>query len=320
MRWKVWIAFLALFAAGCLLADWLAMSRIQQVPSSDIVRIQHLYQTNEGEIPMFGTSKIGSFCSPADMGLNAYNYGMTYASYEMTDVFLQIELAKHKNTPIIVELQHTDTGSLGDQSMFIPFVSDPRIRRLLTRFHALDWRYFVPGIRFFGYYDWILKNYLEARLGVSKTYQGYTEPVQLPPFDPAALHEAVEERLKISTGYFPNEDQNRRLIAHITQHPGRLFFLVVAPYHPSYYEHFQNEDKFEEYKAQLAGYTNVVVLDWGRMKYPADAFNDTLHLRQMYARDYSRKLGDKIREVLHQRNEQFPPEKAPSPTSAGRGT
>jgi hypothetical protein len=301
MSWKAWTIACVFFAASGLLADKIFTRDILFRSSySDCGRIQHLYQENEDEIPIFGSSKVHGFCSPADMGLNAFNYGMDSASYEVTDVFLQIELTKPKTTPIIIELQHEDTGSLGDQSKFIPFVSDPRFQHLLKRFGAMKWRYFIPGIRYFGYYDWFFKDYLNERMGVLKVDKGFIELVHQPPFDRAKLDRLVRERLQLTTGYFPNEDQNHRLIGHIIKNPQRLFFLIVSPYHPSYYAHFQNEEKFHEFEAQLAALPNVVVIDWSRMPYPDESFLDTLHMRREADADFSRKLGDKIRQVLRE--------------------
>jgi hypothetical protein len=312
MRWKAWITVFAVLASSCLFADWVCTHVLLQSPLSDTVRIKHLYQENDGEIPIFGTSKVLGFCCPTDMGLNVYNYGMDGASYEETDVFLQIELAKPKTTPIIVELQHADSGILGEKSEFIPFVFDPRFRQLLKRFNALEWRYFVPGIRYFGYYDWIFKQYLSDRAQVSTIDRGFCEPVHPPPFDRERLDLLVRERLQMPTGFFPNEDQSRRLIAHIAEHPQRLFILVVTPYHPSYYEHFQNELQFKEYEARLEAFNNVVVIDWGRMHYPDEFFTDTVHMRLEGSKDFSKKLGDKIRQVLHDRNDPLLSAKPPA--------
>ena len=295
---------LAVFVGSCLLADRIFTYKvILRSPFSESGRIQHLYLEHGDEIPIFGTSKAHGY-SPLDMGFDAFNYYKDNASYEVADVLLQIELAKPKTTPIIIELQYGDTHSLGDQSVFIPFVSDPRIRQLLSRFHAMEWRYYLPGIRYSGYYDLYFKDYINEHLHVTKVYNGFSELVHPPPFDRAKFDEYVRERLQTTTGYFPDEDQNRRLIAHITEHPQRLFFLVISPYHPSYYAHFQNEDKLKAYEKKLAAFPNVVVIDWGRMPYPDEYFLDTVHLRREAAADFSRKLGDRIRQILREREEQ----------------
>ena len=149
---------LVIFVGACILAD-LTVTYGLRTPLSDIDRINHLYHENGDEIPIFGASKAHGHYNPRLMGLNAFNYGIDGASYEVTDVFLQIELAKPKTSPVIIELQHRDTGQLSDPAKFIPFVRDPRIRQLLDRFHAMDWKYYIPGLRYFGHYDYLFKDF-----------------------------------------------------------------------------------------------------------------------------------------------------------------
>jgi hypothetical protein len=302
---------LLVFVGSCLLADWAFTRGIILRPSSDSGRIQHLFLENSNEMPVFGSSKVLGL----DLGLNAYNYGMEAASFEVTEVFLQIELAKPKTTPLIVELQFQDTGILGNEGRFIPFASETRFRQLLRRFHSLEWRYFVPGIRYFGYYDWYVKDYLNERTHVTQVTRGFVELLHPRPYDRTEFGEIVRARLQMTNGYFPDEDQNRRLIALITEHPQRLFFLIVSPYHSSYYVHFQNEEKLKAVEAKLAAFPNVVVIDWGRMHYPDQSFFDTQHLRREAAADFSQKLRDKINQVLRERNESAALEKTHQPVT-----
>ncbi|HWF20267.1 MAG TPA: hypothetical protein VG754_13440 [Verrucomicrobiae bacterium] len=307
MRCKTWILALACLAGICIAVDRVFTEIIIfRDPSQDGARIKHLCEDNSEDIPIFGPSKAHGNYSPNDMGIKAYNYGFNGASYEVVDTFLQIELAKPRTTPIIIELQHRDTGILGEKSQFIPFASDPRFQPLLKKFNAMSWRYHFPGIRYFGYYDFILSTYLSGCFHVSKMSQGFGELVRTPPFNRAQLDQYIRERLAYQNGYYPDEDQNRRFIAHIKGHPQRLFFLVVSPYHPSYYANFENEDKFEAYKKELAAIPNVVVIDWGKLDYPDEYFLDTLHLRRGAAAIFSRQLGNKIREVLEKRKQQPP--------------
>jgi hypothetical protein len=303
MRWKNWIIVIAAFAAVAGLADVVITRGILlRMPLSDSSRIQHLYLDNSDDMPIFGTSKAHGNYSPADMGVPAFNYGMDGVSYEVTDVLLQIELAKRRTTPIILELQYEDTGSLGNEERYLPFAYDARIRGLLERFHAMSWRYFVPGIRYFGYYDSALQLYFNGRLGVQKVTQGFSELGHPPPFDRAKLDEYIRGRLKARNGYFQDENQNSRLTAHITEHPERLFFLVISPYHPSCFQHFQNQDKLDAFEKKLQALPNVALIDWGHKSYPEEYFLDTLHLRRPAAAIFSRELGEKIREVLRERN------------------
>ena len=160
----------------------------------------------------------------------------------------------------------------------------------------MSWRYYIPGIRYFGYYDGILQNYLNERLHVQKVDRGFRELVHAQPFDRAQMDEYVNQRLKLHNGYFQSEDQNRKLVAHITENPQRLFFLVISPYHRSFYAHFENEDKLAAFEKELSALPNAIVLDWGRLDYPDEYFLDTLHLRREAAAKFSQKLGEKIRE------------------------
>lgn len=292
----------AVFAGIAALAD-VALTRciLLRVPLSDSSRIQHLYLDNSDDMPIFGTSKAHGHYSPADMGVPAFNYGMDGISYEVTDVLLQVELAKRRTTPIILELQYEDTDVLGYDGKYIPFAYDARFRKLLERFHAMSWRYYVPGIRYFGHYDRSLQIYLNGRMGVQKVTQGFSELVHPPPFDRAMLDEYIRRRLKARNGYFQKDEQNNRLVTRITEHPDRLFFLVISPYHPSYYQHFLNQDKLEAFEKKLQALPNVVLIDWGRRNYPEEYFLDTLHLRREGAAIFSRELGEKIREALRER-------------------
>lgn len=283
---------------------------VLKAPLSDSSRIQHLYEDTSDDIPIFGSSKaLGHYC-PDDMGIAAFNYGMNGASFEALDVFLQIELAKTRTTPVVVELQFFDTGNLGYEGKFIPFVSDPRFRHLLEHFHAMKWQYYLPGIRYFGNYDVAIQNYVLTLMHVFKVRDGYSELVHVPPFNKAELDELVRKRLLEDYGYFQDEDQKSRLISHITRHPQRLFILTIAPYHPCNFVHFKNGDQLEAFKARLSALPNVVLLDYSHTEYPEDYWLDTIHLRRPAAAIYSKAVGEKIREILRQRGIPFNGEKS----------
>jgi hypothetical protein len=304
MKWKSWILAVAVFVGICCLMDAVFTHTIVlRDPMSDSERIAHLFDDNSDTIPIFGSSKAHGHYIPAEMGLSAYNYGMDAGSFEVTDTFLQIELAKNRTTPVIMELEYWDTEVIGDEGKFIPFVSDPRIHQLLEHYHAMKWRYYLPAIRYFGYYDEFLRNYFTEHMHQLKAADGFREDVPLPPFDPVKLGEFVRERRAAAkTGYYPNAENNRRLLAEITAHPQRLFFLIVSPYHPVFYEHFQNADELAAWEKQLAALPNVVVFDCGRSDYPDELFLDTLHLRRAGSAEFSRKIGNKIRQALAERS------------------
>jgi lysophospholipase L1-like esterase len=67
---------------------------------------------------------------------------------------------------------------------------------------------------------------------------------------------------------------------------------------------FENTDKLEAFQDRLKALPNAVVIDWSRLKYPDELFEDTVHLRHDGAIDFSRKLADKIGQVLKERHGQ----------------
>jgi hypothetical protein len=284
----------------CLLADWgFTRAIVLHDENSESGRIQHLLLLNSNELPVFGTSMVHGL----DLGTNAFNYGLDGTSLAATEVLLDIELAKPKTTPLVVELQFQDTGRLGEQGKFIPFATDPRFRQLLKRFHAWEWRYSVPGFRYFGYYDWFIKDYLSERAQVTPVTRGFVQNLHVALFDQASFDNLVRERLQKTNGFFPDEELNRRLVGLIAAHPQRLFFLVATPLHASYYAHFQNDDKLKAFEAELASFPNVVVIDWSRLPYPDQEFVDTQHLRIDATAELSRKLRKKIAQVLQERKQ-----------------
>lgn|GEM_PF-5099260 len=194
MNWKSWLLAFLIFAGSCVVADLVATyGVIFRMPMYDTNRILHLYQTNLDEIPMFGTSRIRWNYDPVVLGPNLYNYGMDGSSFEVTDVLLQIELAKPKTTPIIIEPEFEDTHKLGDPAKFIPLLSDARFRPPMQKFHALGWWQFIPGLRYFGQYDVYVREFLNNRRMTNwKAAQGYSYDTTPPPFNRAAFDKLVD--------------------------------------------------------------------------------------------------------------------------------
>jgi hypothetical protein len=303
MKYKPWIIVFLVFAGLSVTADYVFTHwAIYNNPSSYAGRIYHLYHENGDEIPMFGASKVLNDYIPTEMGINAYNYGLNDTSYETIDVFLQIELAKPKTSPIIIDLKPAAEYGIGDPIVYVPFVFDPRIRKLMERSGSLPWRYYLPGIRYFGCYDLYLEDLINDHFHLMrKVVRGFSyEKYRI--FDRTRLDAAIRMRLQGTNGYFPDESQNRRLIGHIQAHPERLFFLVYSPVHSTCYVNFQHLNQFNAFKAQLASFPNAVVIDYSQLNFPDEWFKDTTHLLTPGAEEFSRRLGAKINEVLLARN------------------
>lgn len=295
---------LLILAGVCVSTDaFFTLRFVLASPLSDSFRIRHLYQDTGDNIPIFGTSKARNHYSPKDMGLPAYSYGLDGASYDVTDVLLQIELAKARTTPIIIELQYFDSESLGSVSTYIPFIRDPRFRQLLTKFREMSWRYYVPGIRYYGYYDAFLSEMLFPTQKVTDGFGEWRHPM---PFSQGRFDEIVRVDLTRKVGYVPEQNWDFKLETRIAAHTNRLFFLVISPYHSAYFVNFKNLDKFTNVKQKLSALPNVILIDWSRLYNDDKYFQDTVHLRREAAADFSRRLGETIRQTLRQRGSAVP--------------
>jgi len=307
MSYRPWIIWAAAFVVLALAAD-VATTRwaIYENPSSDAGRLHHLLVERSDEIPIFGTSKVYYDYIPTEMGVNAFNYGLDGSSYEVVDAFLAIELAKGKTTPIIIDLKPQGEHGIGDVGTYIPFAFEPSIEKLLRDAHEMSWRFVVPGVRYFGYYENYAKEYINDRAQLVRVVErGYSREKYWT-FDRVRLDEAVRKRRLGPNGYFPDEDQNARLIARIEGHPERLFFLVYSPVHRASFENFRDLAGLEAFQARLARIPNAVVIDMQRLDFPDEFFKDTSHLLPEGAVRFSRALGERIREEIRDRSRAAP--------------
>jgi hypothetical protein len=230
---------------------------------------------------------------------------MPGASLDETVALLQIECKKQKQTPIVLDLAHQGliTTSKRAASMsqpeilagkaelatmapmkYVPFVWRPEIRQMLDRLGLMERRYWVPGLRYIGDYDFYLNDCL------------YRLPVRTVKF-PISLDEAIRKRLEAGFGFCSFSDQDRLLYDVIRSAPQRTFVLVVSPVHPSCFANFKDPEGFARYLDKLRSFPNVVVLDWGRMELADDCFRDTTHLNYKGALEFSRRLADRLRTI-----------------------
>ena len=98
---------------------------IGQGDTDEAARVSHLLRLDPNEIPIFGSSKARAAYVPSLIDPRAFNYGMDAASLDVVNVFLGIELAKNKQGPVIVDLAHNASNTVGNLLKFVPFADRP---------------------------------------------------------------------------------------------------------------------------------------------------------------------------------------------------
>lgn len=296
-----WLTAVCAFLVMTLGGDYLfTHAVIYRSDSFEAGKVAHLIGEKGAEIPIFGSSKARHDYVPSLISPLAFNYGMDSASFEVVDALLDVELAKPKCGPIIIDVFQSAFHDLGDISKFAPFAGRPEFRLALDEQHAMEWRFLVPGLRYFGYYDWYLKDYLNERLGLTrKVVRGYTVSTNGTDFSRQDLEAAVQKRLAEGFTYTEDRSQLAQFLRRVRSAPNRRFIIVFSPLHSSCFRVFRNYSGFQKYVADLRAEPNATVLDWSQMPLKDEDFTDTTHLSFQGARKFSTRLHDEIKDLLN---------------------
>ncbi len=298
-KFKPWFMAAVAFGLWAVSMDFVwTRFVINGITASETARLGHLIREHGSEIPIFGASRAYTDYVPEILGDDVYNYGMYGVSLDVLDAWLQIECKKTKHTPIVLDMNAPADRELGDPSKYPPFARLPEIRQLLDRTGRREWRYWVPGLRYFGYYDWYLQDYLSEHLSPKKKTV-YDDAIPLPPrgFDHILRDEDIKRRLQAGYGFRSLPDQDSLLFEVIKSTPRRTVIIVYAPLHSSCFANFKDPEGFARYLDKLRSFPNVVLLNWSRMELPDDCFSDTLHLNAKGAQEFSRRLAGVLRTI-----------------------
>jgi hypothetical protein len=253
-----------------------------------------LRSVDRDEVGVFGSSRADGDFVPTELGEHVYNYGLSGIEYGVTEVLLEIELAKPKRAPLIVNVDpeffdETHIG-IGDVNAVIPYCTLPAFRDVMERAGAYRAYYRFPGARFFGAYELHLKDFINGFASPTKELVrgANLEKNRLPP---ARFRQVVEERLAWRSSFSVSNEEDARFQTLLARHREREIILVVAPYHPSYYEVFSDFPKVVQYLSDIERtHANVIVLIFDGRKFDDSMFYDTTHLNAEGARRFSREL------------------------------
>jgi hypothetical protein len=295
--------FAAAFVLLALGADMLLSTLLRQsgAPDSQVGRLTDVSVALD-EIPIIGASKAADAYIPSILGPRFFNYGLSDTSLDVANTLLALELKKKTKSPVVVDVGLTPLPHIGDVRAFIPYARDPEIRGLLQRYDVYHWHYAVPGLRYFGYFDWygtqVLDRLLAKRVGSTRLLDhGYKVEQGELGWDRAAFESDVREREGEVAHLGLEPDQKARLIQLIRSVPDRTVVVVFSPLHKSYLDHVTGVAGFKQDLADLRAVPNARVIYWGQLPFPDDYYKNTGHLSHKGAVQFSTMFKARLREL-----------------------
>lgn len=255
--------------------------------ASKINRILNYQYTNE--IPIFGSSRAqGSYC-PLIIGDNVFNYGIDGISSNIWLFFLEQELKKDKKSHIIINFDLSGfSNHIGSISNYIPnYSSTKNLTGSIKNF-----KYNIPGIKYFGYYEYYFKSFLNEKMNLTKITQNGGS------FEKNTLIEKKFNKLIEKRYYNPDKfvinDIAIKKFENLINSTSRRIFVVIAPYHISYLNNFNNIEVVNDFLNEINKNDNLFVIDFRNEFTNNDLFFNTTHLNYNGALHFSEILKNKI--------------------------
>jgi len=258
--------------------------------ASKVNRILHV--SNEKEIPIFGSSRAQGSYVPSILGAQYYNYGIDGTGADMWLFFLEKELEKKKESPVIINFDYSGISKgAGDIGDLIPnSIATKKLMNDKYKFY-----YYLPFIKYFGHYESYMKYYLNSKMNLTKHIDngGSFEKNTLAQ---EKFDELVAKRLK-SDGIFSSDTILIDRLDNVVRKSNRLIIFIVAPYHSSYISSFNDLDVVHRFLEDLNKIENIQVLDYSEVDYSDDFFMNTTHLNYSGAVKFSEELALELKSI-----------------------
>ena len=297
-RWVFVTAFAALFLTIVAFgADRVLTNAIKRSDALAAGRLARLREPRPPEeIPIFGSSKAEADYVPSVLGQGFYNYGLGATGLNVTNWLLAQELRQPSRQPIIIDLVQWTVVEFGDARNYTAIAQHADVREFLKRAGLWRWYYAVPGLRYFGAWDWYVKGLLTDRIALTKRFDhGFNVNLDEPPWTRADFQEKVATRLALNYNLGIDPAEKIKLLKLMRSTPNRQFVLVLSPLHKSFFVHKNGEaELYEELRQMDHDLANLHVINMTRSDFPDQYFLDTAHLNQRGARVFSTRLREEL--------------------------
>lgn len=250
-------------------------------------------ETHPDEIPVFGSSRAEGCFIPDSLGNNFFNYGISAIKYDVTLFFLDEECRKKKNSRLVIMNLDLDgmLREVGDVSNYLVNINYKPVRELVGSKDQVSFH--IPLVKYYGRYEIFFRNYLNDKVELTR-FSNKGALLQKNVFPKDQFDALVQERRNTATRFANDSTLEKKLFDIINAHPERIFLFVVAPYHSSYYERFENKATVDSFFSKLRAQKNTVVLDFGKQPLDDSMFLNTTHINYKGARVFNHILKDTL--------------------------
>lgn len=294
---RIVLPFCLILTLACWGLEWFVRHQlIAQTPSHGAAKLFRIQAPAPGEIPIIGSSRALCTYIPDSLGPHFYNYGVNGIGFAVMDIFLKRALARPDTTPVLLNFDYEMFYyQMGDVNSYLPHTGLPEVRPLLRHSAQYSLTMEIPGIRYFGAVDMLMKDCLNEQLQLTKS-MNHGAAIDKTPFNAQQFAAAVEKRQDSLYTWTASPALVDTLFARVRGHRDRRFLLVVAPYHSAYFKVMEprSRGKADALLARLDAEPNVQVIQWDTQAWPDEYFLNTTHVNMAGAIHTSRLLRDQL--------------------------
>jgi hypothetical protein len=258
---------------------------------SGAFKIHNIAHKNlKSEIPIFGSSRAKTnFCSSL-INKNIFNYGIDGIGSKVWLFFLEKELEKQKNKPILINFDLDGFRNyIGDKSNYL---LDYSTFKLFENNHFI---YRISLIRNFGYYQSYFTDFLKYKFPLNNIIDRGGVHSNLE-FDLQNFNFNLKKRT-LENDYFQTDSTQLNNFYSLIKSTTRTIYLVISPYHVSALNNFSNLRDADIFLENIDQLDNLIVLDFRDLDFKKEMFFNTTHLNFKGAKQFSQLLSDTLKSI-----------------------
>lgn len=249
-------------------------------------------EDNSQEIPLFGSSRAEGIFIPDELGTNFYNYGISGTQDNVMLFFLQQEVSKKKNAPIILNFDLDGlSNSLFDISNYIPNSNNNHIKELIGNEYKMWFK--IPFIKYYGKYELYIKLLLSSKIGLTKFINKGAQ-IEKNELTNKKFNELVVQRENTVETFYNDPILLKKYLTLFQSNKNRLFIIIISPYHESYFKKYANYNEAISFINKMDSFPNVKVFNFAKFPLNDSLFINTTHLNYKGALKFNAILKDSL--------------------------